>query len=112
MSDNQATTPSRVAAKLFRGLADPTRLRILLALMEGEQRVTDLKARIGCSQANVSGHLSCLKDCGLALDRPEGRQVFYRLASPEIVGMLRAAERVLEELGREIDLCPNYKATS
>lgn len=46
------------AAKLFRGLADPTRLRILLALRDGERRVTDLVDTVGTSQSNVSTHLA------------------------------------------------------
>lgn len=97
-----------VAAKLFRGLADPTRLAILLALLEGEQRVTDLVARLSCSQANVSGHVACLKDCGLVADRPEGRAVYYRVAHPEIIDLLRSGEALLARTGWAIDLCRNY----
>ncbi len=70
------------AAKLFRGFADPTRLAILLALVDNEQRVKDLVEMIGGSQGNISGHVACLKECGLIIDRHEGRQVFYRAAHP------------------------------
>lgn len=97
-----------MAAKLFHGFADPTRLAILLALTEGERRVVDLVREVGSSQPNVSGHLACLKDCGLVVDRPEGRQVFYRIALPEVYDVLRAAERVLAATGIAIELCPNY----
>jgi ArsR family transcriptional regulator, cadmium/lead-responsive transcriptional repressor len=112
MPSTEAIAPSHVAAKLFRGLADPTRLGILLALVDGERRVSELVARIGCSQANVSGHLACLKDCGLVQDRPDGRQVFYRVASDDVFELLRAAEGVLERTGAKIELCPNYGASS
>ena len=98
------------AAKLFRGFADPTRLAILLALLEGESRVTDLVERVGSSQGNVSGHLACLRDCGLVEDRPQGRAVFYRIASEEVVTVLRAAEALLAEGGHAIALCSNYRA--
>ncbi|MGH9892560.1 MAG: ArsR/SmtB family transcription factor, partial [bacterium] len=55
----------RLAAKLFRGFGDPIRLAILELLAEArELRVTDLVARVGGSQANISAHLACLKDCG------------------------------------------------
>ena len=47
--------PTQLAAKLFRGFADPTRLQILLALQAGERRVTDLMTEVGGSQANISG---------------------------------------------------------
>lgn len=99
-----------LAAKLFRGLADPTRLAILEGVAEaGEIRVTDLVAQVGGSQANVSGHLACLKDCGLVVDRPEGRQVFYSISDPVVVSALRGAEAVLALSGERIALCPNYR---
>lgn len=97
-----------VAAKLFRGLADPTRLSILLTLVAGERRVVDLVRETGSSQPNVSGHLACLKECGLVVDRPEGRQVFYRIALPEVFDVLKAGETVLAATGYAIELCPNY----
>lgn len=100
--------PAVVAAKLFRGLGDPTRLAILLNLLEGERRVTDLVTDIGAAQSTVSAHLACLKDCGLVDDRPQGRQVFYRIALPQIFDLLVAAERILAETGEQVELCPNY----
>lgn len=99
---------TELAAKLFRGLADPTRLGILLALQAGERRVTDLTAEVGGSQANISGHLACLKDCGLVTDRAQGRANFYQLARPELADLLRAAEQLLASTGHQVDLCPNY----
>lgn len=105
MSTIEAAPPV-LAARLFRGLADPTRLSILLALLDGERRVTDLVSAVGGSQSNVSAHLACLKECGLVIDRPaERRQVFYRLSGPEVVGLLRSAERLLGANGDAIDLC-------
>lgn len=97
-----------LAARLFRGFADPIRVAILLELLDGERRVADLVARVGSSQSNVSGHLACLKDCGLVEGRPgERRQVFYRLANPEVVELLGAAERLLAANGTAIELCGN-----
>jgi DNA-binding transcriptional ArsR family regulator len=98
-----------LVAKLFRGFADPTRLAILVALADGEQRVTDLVDRVGGSQGNVSGHLACLKDCGMVTDRPQGRAVWYSIAEPEVVGVIRAAEDLLARTGQQVDLCPNYQ---
>jgi ArsR family transcriptional regulator len=100
----------QVAAKLFRGFGDPTRLAILEELSAaGELRVKDLVDRLGGSQSNISGHVGCLKDCGLVSDRPEGRQVFYRISGPEVVAALRSAEEVLAVSGQKIELCPNYR---
>lgn len=97
-----------VAAKLFRGLGDPMRLAIVELLAGGERRVTDLVTELRSSQPNVSGHLACLKECGLVLDRPQGRAVVYRLARPELFELLRSAELLLEASGVQIALCPNY----
>lgn len=77
-----------------------------MELLGGERRVTDLVDAVGGSQPNVSGHLACLKECGLVVDRPaERRQVFYRLAGPEVTELLRAAEAVLAANGTAISLC-------
>lgn len=97
-----------VAAKLFRGLGDPMRLAIVELLAGGERRVTDLVTELRSSQPNVSGHLACLKECGLVLDRPQARAVVYRLARPELFELLRSAELLLEAAGAQIALCPNY----
>lgn len=91
---------------MFHGLSDPTRLAILLALLDGERRVTELVATVGSSQPNVSNHLACLRECGLVTDRPaERRQVFYSIARPELREVLLAAERLLFETGHEVRLC-------
>ena len=100
--------PAVAAARMFRGFADPTRVAILLELLDGERRVADLVERVGGSQSNVSGHLACLRECGLVNDRPgERRQVFYRLSGPEVVELLEAAERLLAANGDAVALCCN-----
>ena len=97
-----------VAARLFHGLSDPTRLSLLLALLDGESRVSDLVVAVGSSQSNVSNHLACLRECGLVVDRPaERRQVFYSIARPELFEVLAATERLLAEAGHEVRLCTN-----
>jgi DNA-binding transcriptional ArsR family regulator len=105
--------PSRAAdlaaaVSLFRGLADPTRLAILQCLAAGEARVVDLTQRLALAQSTVSGHLACLRDCGLVVGRPEGRQMFYSIAQAELSSVLAAAERLLAAAGRQVVLCPAY----
>lgn len=100
-----------LGAKLFRSLGDSTRLAILQILATGERRVTDLVNEVGSSQGNVSGHLACLKDCGLVVDRPQGRAVYYSLAAPELFDVLRSAETLLASVGHQIALCPNYRGS-
>ncbi|MEX2289125.1 MAG: metalloregulator ArsR/SmtB family transcription factor [Mycobacteriales bacterium] len=97
-----------VAACLFRGLADPARLSIVRHLALGEHRVVDLTAHLGLAQSTVSGHLSCLRDCGLVTARAEGRASLYSLAHPELLDLLAAAERLLDRTGEGVALCPTY----
>ena len=97
-----------VAAHLFHGLSDRTRLSILLSLLGGERSVSEIVGTVGASQPNVSNHLACLKGCGLVVDRPgERRQVFYSIARPEVRALLVAAERLLAEGGQAVTLCSN-----
>jgi len=107
-----APAATGLASKLFRGVADPTRLAILLTLQAGERRVVDLVAELGSSQANVSGHLARLKDCGLVANRAQGRANYYRLARPELAVLLHAAEELLAATGDNAALCHNYDTTS
>ncbi len=102
----------RRGASLFHGLADRTRLAIVRQLAEGERRVVDLTTGLGLAQGTVSGHLACLRDCGLVVGRPEGRQMFYSLAHPELVHLLSAAEQLLALTGDMVELCPNYGVTT
>ena len=96
------------AVSLFRGLADPARLAIVRHLVTGEHRVVDLTAHLGLAQSTVSGHLSCLRDCGLVTARVQGRASLYSLACPELLDLLAAAERLLESTGEAVALCPTY----
>jgi hypothetical protein len=41
-------------------------------------------------------------------DRPEGRQTFYAIANREVIGVLRAAEKLLAVTGHAIEMCPRY----
>jgi DNA-binding transcriptional ArsR family regulator len=93
--------PARQAATLFRVLASPTRLAILLTLQTGEQRITDLAAQLGGSQANISAHLIKLKKSGLITSRTQGRAVYYRLTQPELGALLHAAGQLLATAGQK-----------
>lgn len=70
--------------------------------------MVDLAAMLGLAQPTVSGHLACLRDCGLVTWRPVGRQSYYRLAVTELEALLRAAEQILARTGDAVVLCPNY----
>jgi DNA-binding transcriptional ArsR family regulator len=92
-------------AKLFRGLADPSRLALLQALRCGEHTVGELVATTGLSQSNASGHLACLRECGLVASRQEWRHVYYRLAGPAVEHLLTDADRVLSAIADRLAAC-------
>lgn len=98
----------RRGAALFHGLADRNRLAIVRQLASGELRVVDLTKSLGLAQGTVSGHLACLRDCGLIVGRAEGRQMFYSIAHPELIDVLGSAEQLLALTGEAVELCPRY----
>lgn len=111
MTTGETDLALRRGAALFHGLADRNRLAIVRQLAHGERRVVDLTKALDLAQGTVSGHLACLRDCGLIVGRPEGRQMFYSIAHPELLDLISAAEQVLALTGDAVDLCPNYGPT-
>jgi DNA-binding transcriptional ArsR family regulator len=81
----------RRAADALRMLADPTRLNILWALMQGETSVACLADLAGTSPTAVSQHLSKLRLAGLVANRREGTFIFYTLADHHIGELVRQA---------------------
>jgi ArsR family transcriptional regulator, arsenate/arsenite/antimonite-responsive transcriptional repressor len=75
--------------ELFKGLADPTRLRIVALLVERELCVCDLMAVLQLPQSTVSRHMIRLKSAGLVLDRRAGKWVHYRMEPSPMVDDLR-----------------------
>jgi DNA-binding transcriptional ArsR family regulator len=81
----------RRAADALRMLADPTRLNILWALMQGETSVACLADLAGTSPTAVSQHLSKLRLAGLVANRREGTFVYYTLADHHIGALVTQA---------------------
>lgn len=76
-------------ARIGKALADPTRCRLLVALLDGPAYPGELAERLGLTRSNVSNHLSCLRGCGLAVASAEGRQTRYNLSDPHLAAALR-----------------------
>ena len=101
---------TQLEAKLFRGLSDPSRLAILKLLRDGEKPVSAIVDASGFSQPNVSGHLSCLRECGLVASRQEGRQVIYMLADERMEDLLLVAGDILARIAERLYNCTRYRA--
>lgn len=78
-------------ATTFRVLADPTRVRLIAALLCGEQPVGMLAAQVGMSESAISHQLRVLRAARIVRGRPEGRQVFYALDDAHVVTLFRQA---------------------
>ncbi len=82
-----------LAAESFRMLADPTRIKILWALLQGESSVACLAELVGAAPTAVSQHLAKLRLAGLARGRREGTFVFYSAADEHVRELLSEALR-------------------
>jgi ArsR family transcriptional regulator len=72
-------------SKVFKALADATRLRILGLLTVREMCVCEVMVALDLTQPTASHHLGILENAGLLKKRKEGKWVFYRIANPEVV---------------------------
>lgn len=87
-----------LAAKLFNGFSNPTRLSILLTLARrGETQVTDLVEELKAPQPRVSDHLSRLWWCGYVSVRRTGRYAYYSVADERVLEMIGICTSIMED---------------
>jgi ArsR family transcriptional regulator, cadmium/lead-responsive transcriptional repressor len=109
MSVAQAKSSIAVIAKLFRGLGDPSRLRVLAALRDGPLSAGDIVTLTGLTQPNTSMHLKCLGECGLVTWERDGRFMRYQIADKAVMKLLDQSEELLAQVGPLIRACPRYR---
>lgn len=96
MDQSLAPTGPELAAKFFRGLGDPTRVKILQILLEqGDKNVGELVDLLGSPQGRVSSHLACLRGCGYAQSYRDGKNVYYTIGDPRVREILMLAQQLL-----------------
>jgi DNA-binding transcriptional ArsR family regulator len=93
-----------VLGRLGVALADDSRRRLLVCLLDGPAYPAELADELRLTRANVSNHLACLRGCGLVVGRSEGRRVRYELADPRLGRALRDLLDVV--LASDPRLCP------
>ena len=89
-------------AHRFKMLGEPTRLRILFALLDGEHSCTELIRLTGVAQAALSRQLSLLTEGGLVSRRREGTQVWYRVADPALPAITEMTVRSLQQREQQL----------
>ncbi len=101
----EAPAEADLLAKYFRGLGDPTRVRILRLLDERERSVGELVDALGAPQPKVSNHLACLRWCGFVDSRREHRTIYYRLADERVANLLALGEELLWDNAEHVAAC-------
>jgi len=85
-----------------KALADETRQRILVMLLEGEKCVGDIVEAFEMSQPSISHHLGILRQFGLVTGRKEGKQVFYAINHSNVV---ECCGRLIAKFDAEEEVC-------
>lgn len=88
-------SPEEQIAEIFRILGQPVRVQILLTIGSGEICVCHLEAYLGLRQALISQHLMVLRDAGVVTATRDGRNIYYRLAQPELLELVRQAAQMM-----------------
>ena len=84
-------------SNLYKALGDPTRLKIVLALEQGEMCVCDLAVFLGISESAVSHQLRVLRQLHLVTNRREGQVLYYRLDDDHVSQLIQTALEHIRE---------------
>jgi len=94
-SDSKVTREKAEAASSFmKSLANPNRLMIACALLDGERSVGDLETDLGLRQPSLSQQLAELRESGVVEARREAKQVFYRISDQRAVALLAILHQI------------------
>jgi DNA-binding transcriptional ArsR family regulator len=99
----RAASPEKETARLasiYKVLGDPTRLRMIMGLRDGEMCVCDLAAFLGLTESAISHQLRLLKDLALVKKRRDGQTLYYSLDDAHVSDLLRVGLDHVRE-GRE-----------
>lgn len=84
-------------ADILKALAQPTRLKIVELLREGERCVCEIFPAIDEEQSNTSRHLNMMLAAGVLSRRKEGLKIFYAIKHPEILEIVDIVTRVVKK---------------
>lgn len=90
------TKDPEALSRYFRVLGDPTRLRIVEALVVRDHTVSELVELLGAPQSRISNHLACLRWCRFVESERRGRSVVYKISDERVVSLLELARSLAE----------------
>ncbi|GLV13430.1 hypothetical protein Heshes_11140 [Alicyclobacillus hesperidum] len=102
ISAPDSTVQTEIYAKFFHGLSNPTRFKIVEALLNREMNVSQLVEAVGASQSQVSNQLACLKWCGYVTSRQEGKYILYRISDERVRTILQLAKEIVADNAEHI----------
>lgn len=83
-------------AEILKAIAQPTRLKIIELLRDGERCVCEIFPAIAEEQSNTSRHLNMMQGCGILARRKDGVRIMYRIKHPEVLEILELASAILK----------------
>jgi DNA-binding transcriptional ArsR family regulator len=98
-------TDVALLARLFAAVSEPTRLRILLLLLEREYNVGQLVELTSASQGRVSIHLQCLRHCGFVTSERRGKYVYYQVRDERVRDLVQRAQDLVTDYSAELASC-------
>lgn len=104
-ADPAACSHTDTVARFFRALADPTRLRLLEFVLDGERTAAECVAHVGITQPRVSVHLSCLVDCGYLVARRDGKKLRYSVGDLRTADLVVLARALAADNATALDCC-------
>ena len=98
-------------ARFLRCIGEPTRLRIIKLLSEGEKCVGDICQAVGKDQPLVSHHLRALRECGIVAARQETQKVYYRLCDRSLASLVMLTGDIVVSLAPCGEICCEEELT-
>jgi DNA-binding transcriptional ArsR family regulator len=83
-------------AEILKAIAQPTRLKILELLKDGERCVCEIYPVLDQEQPNISKHLNFMKRAGILDSRKDGLRIIYWIKAPEVLDILRQTGNIIQ----------------
>jgi len=83
-----------IEVEVYKALADPTRLKILECIKDGERCICEIIPYTGKSQPNVSQHLKVMKYAGIIDERKDGTKIMIKVSNREIFNIIDQVKRL------------------
>ncbi|MBI5656222.1 MAG: winged helix-turn-helix transcriptional regulator [Geobacter sp.] len=87
--------PTEYQADILKALGQPTRLKIVEFLRDGERCVCEIFPAIGEEQSNTSRHLNMLQASGILSRRKDGLKIYYAIKHPEVMAIVDLSRQIM-----------------